>query len=792
MTHIHADRIVDSATTTGTGNFTVAGAPPQTFRTLSAVLSTNDTFFYVIGHQSADEWEVGLGTYVGTNEFSRSAIASSNSNNAVSFSAGTKDVFIDNIAAISYPGAALNATIASASTTNIGGSHAIAVTVSGTTTITSFGSIANRFRYVIFSGALTLTHNGTSLILPGSLSIQTTAGDVAGFVSDASGNWRCLWYRRANGWIGVRNNNPQAPVHVGDLTTSPTSADSMVLIRRNIDDTTAGNAHGFADNSVVNRAGTVGVNSFDAYPVFGGTNAYDHYVSFQSRPTYGSSGAVNDVGGFYHAPILNSGTVTMHYGLWLKDPTGTSTVTNNYGIYIEPQTKGTNDWQLYSTGAAPSYFNGAIRIGRDAGNNIFSLACALDIAGTDAASSAMGFARYSANANAPNILFAKSRHATAGSHTIVANNDDLGIVYFSGSDGAQFIEAVRIMAEVDGTPGTNDMPGRIVFGTTADGASAVTDRVAIDSQGRLRPVANGGAVLGGAGLGFDSLYLSDSNDSHTVNVVYGANITANVTLDISKFRDVLTANRSYYVRTDGNDANDGLADTTGGAFLTIQKALDVVGLLDIGIYNVTINVGAGTFSRTGTNTLKPPVGYGTVTISGAGPASTTVSCTSGECFYTDYPSFRFAVTNLKLQTTTSGSGIYIFGLGLINFTNVEFGACAGVQIRAENGGVVVATGNYSVTGGAPAHWSAGLQSRISTAGRTVTFTGTFAYSNAFAVAVRAGYIQCNGMTLDVSGATVTGTRYTVQTGAIIDTNSGGANYLPGNASGSATSPGVYI
>jgi hypothetical protein len=89
--------------------------------------------------------------------------------------------------------------IASATTTNIGASGTIFVTITGTTTITSLGSTANAFRVVYFSGALTLTHDGTSLVLPGGANITTTNGDIAIFVSNDSGNWFCVNYRRDDG-----------------------------------------------------------------------------------------------------------------------------------------------------------------------------------------------------------------------------------------------------------------------------------------------------------------------------------------------------------------------------------------------------------------------------------------------------------------------------------------------------------------------------------------------------------------------------------------------------------------
>lgn len=86
-------------------------------------------------------------------------------------------------------------TIASATATPLGTSTSDYVVISGTTTITSFTTAsAGVKRYVRFSGALTLTHNGTNLILGGAVNRTTVAGDTALFVSEGSGNWRELVY----------------------------------------------------------------------------------------------------------------------------------------------------------------------------------------------------------------------------------------------------------------------------------------------------------------------------------------------------------------------------------------------------------------------------------------------------------------------------------------------------------------------------------------------------------------------------------------------------------------------
>lgn len=95
MAFVTADRIRDTTTSAGTGSITVSGTPPTGYLTFSAVLSVGDTFYYAIQGQGTSEWEVGIGTYSSANVFARTTIlSSSNSNTIVTFSAGTKDVFI--------------------------------------------------------------------------------------------------------------------------------------------------------------------------------------------------------------------------------------------------------------------------------------------------------------------------------------------------------------------------------------------------------------------------------------------------------------------------------------------------------------------------------------------------------------------------------------------------------------------------------------------------------------------------------------------------------------------------
>jgi hypothetical protein len=108
------------------------------------------------------------------------------------------------------------------------------------------------------------------------------------------------------------------------------------------------------------------------------------------------------------------------------------------------------------------------------------------IAGTDANGASMSICRNTNNNDGVTIDYIKSRNGTYGSSTIVQSGDVIGKIQFRGDDGTDYVsQAASILAAVDGTPGTNDMPGRLVFSTTADGASSPTERMRIDSSGRL-------------------------------------------------------------------------------------------------------------------------------------------------------------------------------------------------------------------------------------------------------------------------------------------------------------------
>jgi hypothetical protein len=180
-------------------------------------------------------WFVASGTNTGATTLNIDSLGAKNiTRGTAALAAG--DIISGAVALVVYDGTQFqllsiirsiqtNGTIASAGTTNIGAANAEYLSVSGTTTITAFDAVvAGIYRVLQFQGALTLTHNGTSLILPGAANITTAAGDVAGFVSLGSGNWRCQWYQRASGAPVV---NPAASETVQGIVELATEAEGL-------------------------------------------------------------------------------------------------------------------------------------------------------------------------------------------------------------------------------------------------------------------------------------------------------------------------------------------------------------------------------------------------------------------------------------------------------------------------------------------------------------------------------------------------------------------------------------
>lgn len=328
------------------------------------------------------------------------------------------------------------------------------------------------------------------------------------------------------------------------------------------------------------------------------------------------------------------------------------------------------------------------------------------------------------------------------------------------------------------TPASASGPASLDFREDADNG---TSRVRVIAPSAL--AADYSFVLPAANVTLDSFIVTLLNST----TLAGAQAAIGV-------REVLAANRTYYVRTDGSDSNNGLADTSGGAFLTIAKALSVAAALDCSIYNLTIQVRTGTF--TGAVALPMMIGSGTFTLLGDSttPANCLISRTSADAISANNCG-SWAINGFKLATTTSGIGLRAIGARTsLTLANMDFGTVAGAHhILAEQDARVFANATaIKISGGtAYACWGVGSGGVLQAYSTAITVTASFTITR-FVDAGTWGLVDTGSLTFSLGAFTITGQRYNANaTGGGINTGGGGASYFPGTTSGAATSPGWY-
>lgn len=254
-------------------------------------------------------------------------------------------------------------------------------------------------------------------------------------------------------------------------------------------------------------------------------------------------------------------------------------------------------------------------------------------------------------------------------------------------------------------------------------------------------------------------------------------------------RDALIANRTYYVATTGSDSNDGL--TVGNPFATVLKAIQTTQSLDLGIYDVDIQMANGTYT-TGIICSGPFLASGgVVTLKGdtTTPSNVTISTTSASALdIRDGCSLRFEGMKFTVATSQHAIRIRAMSHGTITGT-CDFGVTAFAHIKIENGRFDNAAINYTISGNARAHYEITEGGTASVFSGTVTVTGTPNFTTAFA------RVETGSALVDISrtfSGSATGSEYSIISNGIINTNGAGAGYFPGNSGGSTATGGQYV
>ena len=189
------------------------------------------------------------------------------------------------------------------------------------------------------------------------------------------------------------------------------------------------------------------------------------------------------------------------------------------------------------------------------------------------------------------ISLGHTRSSTVGAgRTILQDGDELGKIRFFGADGNDFDNyGADIYAKVDGTPGSNDMPGKLIFATTSDGGVSSTERMQINSAGRVSMSGNAGVItvksaaaltlsdskagnLGGniafhytGNGGYATIGTNNANDVHIEADPSNAGTDTKIAFyidggEVARFKadGTLRASNEFWITTDGYNNDTGL------------------------------------------------------------------------------------------------------------------------------------------------------------------------------------------------------------------------------------------
>jgi hypothetical protein len=308
--------------------------------------------------------------------------------------------------------------------------------------------------------------------------------------------------------------------------------------------------------------------------------------------------------------------------------------------------------------------------------------------------------------------------------------------------------------------------------------------------GKKFAITNGGLIRRTLGtMNFDKL---NADLPGTINGTYAGVI-----------KEVLLEDRTYYVRTDGNNANNGLADTAGGAWATLQYALDLIASsIDLNGFTITLQLNTGTHA--GVFVSKAISGKGAVFIKGSTSNTTDVVISGTTTAGLDLggsPLVTWWIGGAKLESTYAMplniSNVRVYLGSPDNSTPaVRFGKGANVfwpmiAISGPNGycntwstGTIIDVDSTAFPVGYFIQAIEGAQTSFG----AVAFAATTTFSTAFVQALTGALISIQ--TADGVAASAIGKKYDAQSGGVIrrTTGTGGINNLPGTIQGTWASP----
>ncbi|MCR4327548.1 MAG: hypothetical protein NUV46_03135, partial [Nanoarchaeota archaeon] len=266
--------------------------------------------------------------------------------------------------------------------------------------------------------------------------------------------------------------------NIGVGTTSPSSPLDIVYSDNNYN----------AGVSVMNsNAGTTALSGFNIKNSSGTAMGQFLYVSPNyANPALSDTFLINSVYSDTKLGFVSSSAFETGADIYFQTGSGSKRLyivgsTGNVGIGTTAPTYKLHVAGNMSTFGNTSLGSGALFVDNNTGNVGIGTTApgqVLDVIG------AIQSSKIASNPSGAGMYLRKSR-GILGSETIVNSGDKTGQLLFLGYDGTSYISNAQIEARVDGTPGTTDMPGSLLFSTTPDGSNTLAERMRIDSSGNV-------------------------------------------------------------------------------------------------------------------------------------------------------------------------------------------------------------------------------------------------------------------------------------------------------------------